>query len=425
MEKDENNVKLFENVMNNNIFKFLVRAYYSKTINSFKILKLLSKILSFKISKLLKLKYILFFLNILKRFTINESVFNQNINPIINEVIGDVLTRKADYVIIIQYAIFLVQIGEIDFALSRLQIFSTDLRFMNNGELVFYKGLISLYANIDEFKNFITIIEKSLSFIKKNNFIYCEWVINFLIYKGLFSDLLNFLKKDKLREYINKNDPQKAILINSLNDVDFLDLNKKISIVAKELEFNPYNFAILEKFRDLVDNYYEEFLPNASKINFMSKLINLDKNYPLVYLNFLYTYFINDYLHDNCHIFIKENLSGIENDELIRNFFKIQDKAEFMLMYLKFLIEILYKNKIFFLMKRIFCRIENKKSESYQVYSKRRVTLKDSKLTLAKLKHILQLVDYNSYVVLGINLSNDILLSKYNDFFNKIFQQIS
>ena len=55
----EDNPKLsFENKINNNLFKFLVREYFSNNMNPFEVLKFMSKILYSKISKWVKMKYI-------------------------------------------------------------------------------------------------------------------------------------------------------------------------------------------------------------------------------------------------------------------------------------------------------------------------------------------------------------------------------
>lgn len=58
----EDNPKLsFENKVNNNLFKFLVREYLSQSMNPFEILRCMMKIIFSKISKLVKLKYICVF----------------------------------------------------------------------------------------------------------------------------------------------------------------------------------------------------------------------------------------------------------------------------------------------------------------------------------------------------------------------------
>ncbi len=55
----EDNHKLsFENKINNNFFKFLLREYLSNSMNPFEVLRSLIKIIFSKISKLVKLKYI-------------------------------------------------------------------------------------------------------------------------------------------------------------------------------------------------------------------------------------------------------------------------------------------------------------------------------------------------------------------------------
>jgi hypothetical protein len=55
----EDNPKLtIDNKINNNLFRFIVREYFSNTLNPFEALKMVSKILYSKVSKLVKMKYI-------------------------------------------------------------------------------------------------------------------------------------------------------------------------------------------------------------------------------------------------------------------------------------------------------------------------------------------------------------------------------
>jgi len=55
----EDNPKLsFENKINNNIFKFLIREYHSKNINPFECLRILIKLIFSKLSKNVKVKYV-------------------------------------------------------------------------------------------------------------------------------------------------------------------------------------------------------------------------------------------------------------------------------------------------------------------------------------------------------------------------------
>lgn len=250
-------LKLFENKMNSNLFKFLVREYFSNSMNPFLILKMLSKILFSNISKILKLKYILFFLTILKRLTISERLLKEHINPIITDTFEHILTRKADYVIILQYAIFLVQIGQADFALSRLQIFSTDLRFINNGELLFYRGLID-YMDLKTNKNFFSLFHKSLTLLKNNEKNYAEFIVDFLVSKNMTQELGELLRHDKIKEIFEKNDKKKFRLLNTIAESDFMDMSRKISILCEELNKNFTEFTVLLKFCDMVENFYEE-----------------------------------------------------------------------------------------------------------------------------------------------------------------------
>ena len=69
----------------------------------------------------------------------------ENIIPIINNMLDNILTRKADYEIIIDYAIFLVRTKQYTKAIMNLQTFSNKNRFMNCGEIIFYKSLIEYF----------------------------------------------------------------------------------------------------------------------------------------------------------------------------------------------------------------------------------------------------------------------------------------
>lgn len=119
-----------------------------------------------------------------------------NIDSIINETLDNLLSRKADYDIILKYSIFLLEIGRIDKALKRLQIFNFDPRFMNNGELLFYKGIFEFILlendndnesieknnknNNNKFNSFLLNFNKSIGLIKKNDVQYISWILNFL-----------------------------------------------------------------------------------------------------------------------------------------------------------------------------------------------------------------------------------------------------
>jgi len=124
-----------------------------------------------------------------------------NMDSIINETLDSLLTRKADYTIIIKYAIFLLNIGRIDKAITRLQIFNFDPRFMNNGELLFYKGLLEFIKleNEKEKENKISVsnnvnsvllnFNKCIGLIKNDEIFYMDWILNFLHRNCLVIDI--------------------------------------------------------------------------------------------------------------------------------------------------------------------------------------------------------------------------------------------
>lgn len=114
-----------------------------------------------------------------------------SIDYIINETLDNLLSRKADYDIIVKYCLFLLETGRIANALTRFQIFNFDPRFMNNGELLFYKGIFEFILLENEndmenkntknkFNSFLMNFNKSIGLIKKNEILYIEWILNFL-----------------------------------------------------------------------------------------------------------------------------------------------------------------------------------------------------------------------------------------------------
>jgi len=113
-----------------------------------------------------------------------------NLDSIINETLDSLLTRKADYTIILKYAVFLMESGRIEKAITRLQIFNFDPRFMNNGELLFYKGLLEFIKLDNEkesealssanYNSFLLNFNKCIGLIKNEEVNYMDWILNFL-----------------------------------------------------------------------------------------------------------------------------------------------------------------------------------------------------------------------------------------------------
>lgn len=408
MEKNEDNVRLFENAMNNVIFKFLVSEYYSQNMNPFQILRALSKILAFKISKFLKIKYILLFLSILKKLTISKSIFDSCISLIINEYIGDIITRKADYVIIIQMIIFLVQIGEVDFALSKLQIYSYDTRFMNYGELLFYRAII-LYStdkNID-YKNIVSLLDKSLMLIKNQAFLYCEWVIRFIINKNLTSELEIISKNDKIREYITHN-TKLSNFLNAFNDVDYIDILKKIQHISEELEINFIDFSIALKFIELVNNYYDENY-QRSKLSLINKILNLNQKYFIIFIKFLFTHLLYDYKNENLQniliSILKELKVNLENNSENLN----QDNKEaiknIIMENSKYIVDLLIKDKIY---KKILEMKKNPKNiiEKIFKYSRKLITATNYDNLFITIEKILEITDISYGLLYGLKFTH-------------------
>ena len=132
--------KILLNQFYSSLYKLLLREYLSKTMNPFFCLKLLIQLFHSRIKDKLKYKCAIFVFSLLEQLSINEKM-QDNIIPIINDMLDNVLTRKADYEIVIDYAIFLVRTKQYTKAIMNLQTFSNENRFMNCGEIIFYKSL--------------------------------------------------------------------------------------------------------------------------------------------------------------------------------------------------------------------------------------------------------------------------------------------
>ena len=286
------------------LYKLLLREYYSKTISPFFCLKLLIQLVHSKITNKLKYKSAVLLFLILEKLSINEKM-QENIIPIINDMLDNVLTRKADYPIILDYAVLLVRTKNPTKAIMNLQTFSTENRFMNCGEIIFYKSLIEYFIEgKNEVNLFIKNLCRSIPLIKNNSDIFYDFLLDFLSQKMLLKELKEIITKN---EYINiylKNHKDKSnyykTLISSLDDV-IEENSEKENIINFSLSLDEHfsNFGLIEKFKELIEIYYLENSSNNNiieievekKIFLIEKFKLIDEKLIISYLKFLVTYF--------------------------------------------------------------------------------------------------------------------------------------
>ena len=343
--------------INKSLFYFIIREYYSKKINPFTCLKLLSKIIHTSPDYKLQTKCASLLFNILSQ---KEIIFSdkkqEKITPIINDMKNILLLSKTNYPIIIENAVFLIQTGDISKALSTLQFFSNQNTFINCGEILFYKALIEFFLNSEknrEDKNiFVSNLDKALCLIKNNPEPYYHWAIDFMIqnrmYKeikeyflkgGYMMDFLGQKKNENKYKYIylilktNFGKENNELIYDTNNNNQFLglykissnasnnnnalvnysnniesnndeenDMRNKIKNFGEFLKIYPFNFDIVIQIHDLIENYFADDVIIMKKnidLNkyklFIEKLIYFGENIFLEYLNFNMNYFVFDF----------------------------------------------------------------------------------------------------------------------------------
>ena len=343
--------------INKSLFYFITREYYSKKINPFTCLKLLSKIIHTSPDYKLQTKCASLLFNILSQ---KEIIFSdkkqEKITPIINDMKNILLLSKTNYPIIIENAVFLIQTGDISKALSTLQFFSNQNTFINCGEILFYKALIEFFFNSEksrEDKNiFVSNLDKALCLIKINPEPYYHWAIDFMIqnrmYKeikeyflkgGYMMDFLGQKKNENKYKYIylilktNFGKENNELIYDTNNNNQFLglykissnasnnnnalvnysnniesnndeenDMRNKIKNFGEFLKIYPFNFDIVIQIHDLIENYFADDVIIMKKnidLNkyklFIEKLIYFGENIFLEYLNFNMNYFVFDF----------------------------------------------------------------------------------------------------------------------------------
>ena len=434
-EKEGNYEKLLTK-LNKSLFCFITREYYSKKLDIFIALKLLSKIIISEKNYKLQTKCASLFFNILSKKSLLECDKKQEkITPIINDMKA-ILLSKNNYPIIIENAIYLVQTNNIDKAISTLQYFSNQSSFINCGEILFYKALIEYFLNSEQEEKdkniFISNLDKSLCLIKNNPEPYYHWAIDFLIQKKLYHEIkTKFLKNGYMIDFLgqkkneNKNKYINLILKTNLgrenNDGnypgennEFLgvytynnsesfnyntffdeenDIKQKIKNFSEYLILYPFNFDIIIQIHDLIENYFfDDIIISKKNIDlnkyklFIQKIIYFGENIFINYLNFVMNYFIFDYsstLNNESYLKLKEILenmnyiiNNIDNKCLLKNndnYTKMQNE----------IIEF-YKNIIFEVLKK---KINNKVKKYLLLIKKNKIKEKQIEKNIKLIKY--------------------------------------
>ena len=345
--------------LNKTLFYFIIREFYSQKISPITCLKLLSKLIHTSNDNKLQTKCASLLFTILsKRQIIFSDKKQEKITPIINDMKNILLLSKNNYPIIIENAIFLIHTGNTNKALSTLQFFSNQNSFINSGEILFYKALISFFLNSKKNNNdiniFVTNLDKSLCLIKNNPEPYYHWAIDFLVQNKMYKEIkdiflksgymMDFLghKKNEnklkyiqliLKTYLGKennnefnydnngnsnhilglykyNNSNNSNLINFNLSLNFneqnleeeMEMEQKIQKFSKFLEIFPYNFNIILQIYDLIENYFNDDVIITKKnidLNkyklFIEKIIYFGEKLFLKYLYFVMNYFILDF----------------------------------------------------------------------------------------------------------------------------------
>ena len=448
--------------LNKSLFYFITREFYSRKIDPITCLKLLSKIIHTSPDNKLQTKCASLLFNILSQKNISLIDKKQEkITPIINDMKNILLISKNNYPIIIENAVFLIHTGHINKAISTLQFFSNQNTFINCGEILFYKALITFFLNSEKNKDdiniFVTNLDKSLCLIKNNPEPYYHWAIDFLIQNKMYKEIkeyffksgymLDFLGQKKnenklkyinlvLKTYIGKENPE----LNYDNNNQFLNLYKynnsnninnyseqnndeekeyrqKIKNFSEFLEIYPYNFDIIIQIHDLIENYFNDDLIITKKnIDldkyklFIYKIIYFGEELFLKYLYFLMNYFILDIFSPSFNnisyiklIEILENINhlvnNINNQCLLKNKENISEMQENIIGF--------YKNLIFEILKKKVVKIIKK-----NILLQRKNKIKDKEIKSLKdnVKKIFSIINICKEIITGeklIDINND------------------
>ena len=451
--------------LNKSLFYFITREFYSNKIDPITCLKLLSKIIHTSPDNKLQTKCASLLFNILsqRQITLIDKK-QEKISPIINDMKNILLLSKNNYPIIIENAIFLIHTGHINKAISTLQFFSNQNNFINCGEILFYKALITFFLNSEKNKDdiniFVTNLDKSLCLIKNNPEPYYHWAIDFLIQNKMYKEIKEyFLKSGYMMDFLGqKKNENKLKFINLIlktyigkenlefnydnhnqflgiykynssnsnnNNINNIEQNndeekeyeQKIKNFAEFLEIYPYNFDIIIQIHDLIENYFnDDLIITKKKINldkyklFIEKIIYFGEELFLKYLYFLMNYFILDIFspafNDISYIKLKEimeNINYIVNN--IDNQCLLKDKENISEMQ-ENIIDF-YKNLIFEILKKKVVKIIKK---NILLQRKNKIKEKEIKYLKENIKKFFNIINISKEIITGeklIGINND------------------
>ena len=462
-DETEGNYEKLLTKLNKSLFYFIIREYYSKKIDLFTALKLLSKIIHKSPDYKLQTKCASLLFSILSQKQIILCDKKQEkITPIINDMKNILLLSKNNYPIIIENAVFLIQTGDIHKAISTLQFFSNQNTFINCGEILFYKALIEYFLNSEKNKEdkniFVANLDKSLCLIKNNPEPYYHWAIDFLIQNKMYKEIKElFLKSGYMIEFLGqKKNENKSKYINLILKINlgkentefssdynnqFLALYKynssitnnssnieqindeenemrqRIKNLGEFLKIYPYNLDIIIQLHDLIENYFcDDIILVKKNIDlskyklFIEKIIYFDENLFLDYLYFIMNYFTFDLFSSsfNEESFIKlkeifENINyivnNIDNKCLLKNNENCDKMQENIIDF--------YKNLIFEILKKKVVKIIKK-----YILLKRKNKIEDEKINNLKdnIKKLFTIINLCKEIITGeklININNN------------------
>lgn len=351
MEKNNDRDTKFElltNKLNKMLFRFLIREYYSVSINPFYCLKLLTKIIHNDVNDNLKEQCALFLVYILQNLCVTQSL-HVTIRPIIADMFDMILTRKKDYRILLYYIFYLVRTNNVQIALRELNVYSQDKKFMNSGEVLFYQVIIEyMIEKKTDSDIFIKGLDKAVKLIKKNKFYYYNFILDFCAVNKLYKDLKNVLMLNESISIFLNDFPNKKKVYWLICNVEDESLNR-LTELSKYLNENSFNIAICHQFKELAESYYNENFLDGDTEKFVNKLLRLNEDFLIEYLSFIMNYYMYQLFDDEVIMYISEAFNEI--DELINIEKKMLFKDSSKMETFKFLFLSFYKNLIFNVLK--------------------------------------------------------------------------